>query len=45
MLARQSVSHKKAQKAQRDFHNQFVPFVLFCGQDKTKRDRPRGRSL
>jgi len=45
MLARQSFSHKKAQKAQIDYGNLFVPFVLFCGEEQTKRDRPQGRPL
>jgi hypothetical protein len=45
MLARQSFSHKKAQKALMimKFFCAFVPFV--AKNEQTKRDRPGGRSL
>jgi len=45
MLARQSFSHKKAQKAQIDYGNLFVPFVLFCGRTNKKRSPAGATSL
>jgi hypothetical protein len=44
MLPRQSFSHKNA-KSQIEYGNLFVSFMLFCGEEQIKRDRPRGRSL